>query len=113
VVRLPNVRVVEAEFLTRADPTSGVDVNTAFLDSGLAVGIARVVDEFRAVATHAGVDHHIGCDLEEHRVMRLSRESRWIATLEFCLGDAFTRVVDDPLSRIDASRRERAAARDA
>src|SRR5262249_41541054 len=89
--------------LARANPDGRVRQH------GLAVGVARMVDETRVVAADASVDVAIGRDIEEER-MRIVRVVVAITRSDLRFGQALPSIGDQHPARANSSRRENAEA---
>src|SRR6185437_8693746 len=99
------VRVVVRQLLARRDVANRLGPDPAVLDHGVAIRVARVIDEPCVVAVDRGVDHYVVVDREEERVMAFARHVG-IARVGFSRCEPFAGVLDEARALWNAARRE-------
>jgi hypothetical protein len=105
VAFLEHVRVVVRELFARLDVANGLDPNATVVDHGVAIRIARVIDESRLVAVDGGVDHDVVVDREQERVMSFAVDVG-ISRVGFGGREPLTRVFDETRPRGNSARSE-------
>ena len=96
---LEDVRVVVGQLLARADVANCLDPDSAVVNDGIAVRIARVVDEARFVALERRVDHDLVVNRKEKGVVPLACNVG-ITRVGLRNSEPLPRIFDEP----DASR---------
>ena len=107
----PLVLVVVGELLSGPNGAKCVDEDSFPLDHRLTIGITRVVDEARIVASNGGIDDRLVVDDEQERVVS-GHLVVVVATVGFVVADTLSRVLDDALPTANQPRRERSPALD-
>jgi YVTN family beta-propeller protein len=86
------VGIIVRQFLPGLHIPDRLDPDSPFLDHGVAVGIAGVIDESGVVALERGIDHDVIVDGEEERVMPVAIV--WIAGIGLLRREALPGVFD-------------------
>src|SRR6185369_7048569 len=102
---LEHVRVIVRELLPRLDIANRLDPDAIFIDHGIAVRIAGVIEEARVVPVDGGVDHHMIVDGEEIGVMPLTLDVR-IPRVGLGRSEPLSRILDEARARGNAARRK-------
>src|SRR5688500_10776867 len=95
VALVEHVRVVVGQLLARRDVADRLDPDAAVIDHGVAVRIARMVDEAGVVAVHRRVDYQVVVDREQERMMTLPLHVG-VARVRLRRSEPFAGVLDQP-----------------